>query len=327
MAQADEWRRIYEEYERDWSEWDALAKHVRTTVDDLLSKESIHAWVFARAKVAESFTRKVVVESKTPAEVGDCAGVRVVLPYESQIQEVERLLRERFTLIRREQKRDALAYNEVGYLGVHLDLRLRATDPEVERFGTRPFELQLRTIAQAAWAEVSHEQLYKPPADVPDELKRRIYRLVALVELFDNEVAAFTSEATSTPGYQEASALGQLERELRERFGVLSIGDRRISRELAAALVPLYGATSPETLYEDTLAAWVDEHESDLRVQLERGRQARHPLIGQPEVLIIFERLDNAPAALSEAWPESIPRALLLDFAEMWGTEIPAEVE
>ena len=36
----------------------------------------------------------------------------------------------------------------------------------------------------------------------PDELKRRIYRLVALVELFDNEVAAFLDQVHVLPGYK-----------------------------------------------------------------------------------------------------------------------------
>jgi ppGpp synthetase/RelA/SpoT-type nucleotidyltranferase len=327
MAPADRWQAIQEEYEREWEEWDALAQYVRTTLETALADGAIHGWVFARAKAPESYTRKLVIGGKEPDEIGDRAGVRVLLPYEADIDAVERLVRERFTLIRREQKRDALAYNEIGYLGVHLDVRLRDDDPQADRFAARPVEVQLRTLAQAAWAEVSHEQLYKPPADVPDELKRRIYRLVALVELFDSEVAAFVNDAAELPGYKEAVALTPLESELRRRFGVVAPADRRLSRELAAALVPLYEGVAPEQVYEQVLAPWLAGHEADVRAQLERGAQARHPLIQQPEVLLIFERLENAPSSLAGAWPESVPRALLVDLGQMWGVELPPEIE
>jgi hypothetical protein len=91
--------------------------------------------------------------------------------------------------------------------------------------------------------------------------------------------------------------------------------------------VPLYDGVVPEKVYDDVLAPWLAEHEADVRAQLERGSQARHPLIHQPEILLIFERLDTAPASLSTSWPETVPRALLVDLGRMWGVELAPETE
>lgn len=321
MQPADRWQEIYDSYAAEWETWDALATHVRGRLETTLQELQLHGWVFARAKDAESFTRKVIIGERDPESIGDRAGVRVVLAYESQCELVEDAIRREFTLISREEKRDALAYDQNGYLGVHLDIRLRDDDPQRSRFGERRVELQLRTIGQWAWAEVSHEQLYKPAVDVPEELKRRIYRLVSLVELFDNEVAGFVAEAQALPGYREAAVLPPLEAELRTRFGILASPDRRISRELAAALVPLYEPANAQQVYEEFLRPWIAEHEDDLRVQLERGQRERHPLIRQPEILLLFERIDRAPAALEEAWPDTLPRVLLTRLGQLWGRE------
>jgi ppGpp synthetase/RelA/SpoT-type nucleotidyltranferase len=321
MQPDDRWQEIYDSYAAEWDTWDALATHVRGRLETTLRELQLYGWVFARAKDAESFTRKVIIGERNPESIGDRAGVRVVLAYESQCKLVEDAVRREFTLISREQKRDALAYDQNGYLGVHLEIRLRDDDPQRPRFGERRVELQLRTIGQWAWAEVSHEQLYKPAIDVPEELKRRIYRLVSLVELFDNEVAGFVAEAQALPGYREAAVLPPLESELRTRFGVLASPDRRISRELAAALVPLYEPTNAQQVYEEILRPWIAEHEDDLRVQLERGERERHPLIRQPEILLLFERIDRAPAALEEAWPDTLPRVLLARLGQLWGRE------
>lgn len=322
MAPADRWQEIHDRYAAEWDEWNALAQYVHRRLEEALTDLQVHGWVFARAKDPESYVRKVIVRGEDPDEIGDRAGVRVVLAYQLDLDRVERFVREQFTLIRREQKLEALAYNEIGYLGVHLDVRLREEDPEQPRFGTRRAEVQLRTLSQWAWAEISHEQLYKPAVEVPDEFKRRIYRLVALVELFDNEVTAFVAEAQSLPGYRESVVLPPLERELRTRFGIVANPDRAISRELAAVLVPLYEGIEPEAVYDQVLNPWIADHEADLRVQLERGAHDRHPLIHQPEVLLIFERIDVASAVLAEVWPESIPRQLLIQLGRMWGREI-----
>ena len=48
-------------------------------------------------------------------------------------------------------------------------------------------EIQLRTLAQHIWAEVSHELQYKTKIDVPDNLIRPIYRASALLETVDLE--------------------------------------------------------------------------------------------------------------------------------------------
>jgi ppGpp synthetase/RelA/SpoT-type nucleotidyltranferase len=313
-------------YEDERPLYEELARHLSGLLREEMERLALHTTVTGRAKEISSFVTKALLKGYADPlnEIGDKAGVRVTVVYAEDVPIVEEAVRRLLHVVGREQKLDALAYNETGYLGVHLDTRLR--DEDVERLNVRlkglRAEVQIRTMVQSAWAEVSHEQLYKPAAEVPDELKRQIYRLVSVVELFDLEVARFLDEARRTPGYAEAEALRPLGEELLQRFDIRRRADRQLSLTLAASLVPLYGL-APDEVYPQVLADWISANEEALRVQFaEAAALALNPLIHQPEVFIIFERLSNDTRRLEEAWPERLPRAWLVDLAEAWGTPV-----
>lgn len=289
----------------------------------------IYAAVTGRVKEVDSFTVKALVghRYRDPLhEIGDKAGVRVVVPYLRDVEKIEQLVRKLFVVIKKEQKLDALGYNENGYLGLHLDVRLHDEQTAADaKFSGLRLEIQVRTIAQGAWAEVTHDHLYKPPADLPDDLKRRIYRLVGLVELFDSEVERFLEEAQATPGFNEAFVTGPLSGVLMQRFAVMQKPDRRLCLLLSAALVPLYGEEIDQIL--GRIEGWVDDHVDRLRQLFSQARVSSSPLMSQPEIFLILERLENDRAHLVEAWPAEVPFVWLEDAASAWGIRLTGEGE
>ncbi len=315
---------IYRAYADERPIYDRLVVVVAEKLRTAITTAGIVADVKGRSKDPQSFATKALTKGyANPLEqIGDKAGVRVTVIYSDDVARVETIVREQLHVIRCESKLDALAYNEFGYLGLHCDAQLEDDDEALAVDGElagRRVEVQIRTMVQSAWAEVSHEQLYKPPAEVPDELKRQIHRLVALVELFDGEVTRFRQEANSTPGYREAQALAPLQAELLERFDVRARPDRQLSLTMAAAVVPLYDV-APEALYDDRLHAWIDDNEEGLRLQFEEAQALpTNPLFLQPEAFLLFERLSNDQARLRNAWPEEVPPAWYTDLAAAWG--------
>jgi ppGpp synthetase/RelA/SpoT-type nucleotidyltranferase len=293
-------------------------------LEEAVAGAGIHATIGGRVKEVDSFAVKALVGHRYEdplREVGDKAGLRIVVPYLRDMEPVERLVRELFVVIKKEQKRDALAYNENGYLGLHLDIRLHQEQALVyPAFAGLRLEVQVRTIAQGAWAEVTHNNLYKPPADLPDDLKRRIYRLVSLVELFDNEVEGFLGEAADTPGFNEAFVIAPLGGILLRRFGVTRRPDRQLCLLLGAALVPLY--SEPPDQIVDRIEEWIDRRGDRLREVFTRPSANSSPLASQPEILLILERLENDRAHLVEAWPVEIPFEWLEQLAGAWGTRL-----
>ena len=58
---------------------------------------------------------------------------------------------------------------------------------EWEAFANIKAEIQVRTILQHAWAAIDHELTYKKTEEAPKNLRRRLFRLSALLELADDE--------------------------------------------------------------------------------------------------------------------------------------------
>lgn len=311
---------ISEAFEAERSLLQEFVDFATSELKNAITGAGIHADVSGRVKEVDSFAVKALVGHRYEnplREIVDKAGLRIVVPYLRDVEPVEQLVRELFVVIKTEQKRDALAYNEAGYLGLHLDIRLHDEQAiSYPDFAELRLELQVRTIAEGAWAEVTHNNLYKPPADLPDDLKRRIYRLVGLVELFDNEIERFLAEAEATPGFNEAFVTAPLSGVLLRRFGVTRKPDRQLCLLLGASLVPLYGQPTAQVV--DRVEEWIDSRVDQLRDLFQKARPSSSPLTFQPEVFLILERLENDRAHLIEAWPSEVPFEWVEQLAGAW---------
>jgi ppGpp synthetase/RelA/SpoT-type nucleotidyltranferase len=309
-------------YEKHVGDYEKLLLYLEAGLKEALLSRGISGEVKGRVKEPLSFVTKALIGNRYDnpiAEIVDKIGVRIILTYDCDLDAAEKAVASVTKIEKRESKLDALAYNENGYQGVHLDVAVEEAQATKIGVKERKAEVQIRTRAQAAWSEVSHEQLYKPAADVPDKLKRRIYRLVALVEVFDSEIAQFLNEASAAPGFQEASQLGSLHVQL-VRLGVRQVADRELTRLLAAAIIPLYEGMTDLTSH---LVKWIEAHEPALKVLIEEaekvGPGGMNPLVAQPEIVPILERLEYDSKTLQANWPEEIPYGWLTDLAERWG--------
>lgn len=289
-----------------------------------LAQQGIEVMVQWRAKTVSSFAKKAVrKECSDPlAEIGDKAGIRVIVHFEADISAVEATVGSFATVTKRESKRDALAYDALGYLGVHLDVEADSAgidDDRRDELVGLPVEVQIHTKAQSAWAVVSHELLYKSSAELSEDLRRGITRLVALVELFDGEIARLRTAIEADPDLQDLLALAPLDNK------IVEFTSRRPDRALSAIVVPplvrLYDVPAV-SVYEEHIAPFIEANESQIRdIYAEYAADTRaNPLLYQPEALLAFERLTMDPDRLREAWP--LARGLLDDLESVWGEEI-----
>lgn len=169
-----------------------------------LSSATVTSRVKGRKECIKKFSRKY--QSKLEKEkkeyeirdyVTDLIGVRIVCPYEKDIQEIGRILIENMCLIDSTDKSQLIekTENAFGYKGLHLDLKLdetREAMPEYSIYKDIIFEVQIRTIIQDAWSVLDHKIKYKK--SIPHELKRRINGLAALFETADREFYSIQEE-------------------------------------------------------------------------------------------------------------------------------------
>lgn len=319
-------------YEAERPRFEALAERIETALERDLGSTGVYSEVSSRAKEVRSFVKKALRDGYVDpiAEIGDKAGVRVIVPYLEDVARVETVVKALCFVDDREQKLEALAYDQLGYLGVHLDLRPRPDllagqpdlgpdSPELENLHA---ELQIHSKAQSAWAVVSHDLLYKPPVESPEEAKRAITRLVALVELFDGEVDRLQKLIASDPDYAEMTVAAELDDRLLH-FTPRS-PDRKLSLLSVPFLVHLYGCPPTEVV-----STHIDPYLKANRKKIQDIYEAyaddetANPLLTQPEAFLIFERLQNDRDRLKEAWPvDSLSLELLEGLALIVGIDL-----
>ncbi|GAK59642.1 hypothetical protein U27_06627 [Candidatus Vecturithrix granuli] len=173
-----------------------------------------------RAKTAESFLGKLERKSEKYQhpfqEITDLAGVRVITFYQDSVSQIVKIIRREFVVdeTRSLDKFDDLGAEEFGYQSVHLIVSLPESRTQLEewkRFAGLQAEIQIRSILQHAWANMSHKFDYKAVNQPPRELRRRLFRLSALLELADEEFKTLLDQTREiSQGYRHDVRRGQL---------------------------------------------------------------------------------------------------------------------
>ena len=175
-----------------------FAPHVEELLCQLLADRGIRVHsVDAGVKERSSLARKVGAHQPAYASLRDVTDVlraRIVTYFPDEVDRVGELIEDEFT-VDRENSRDPRATIEAdkfGYQSLHFVVTLspaRAALREWARLAGWPFEIQTRTIFQHAWAEIEHDRGFHTEIDVPRGIRRRWFRVAALLETADAEFA------------------------------------------------------------------------------------------------------------------------------------------
>ncbi|MCI2975531.1 MAG: hypothetical protein MP439_05585 [Ferrimicrobium sp.] len=316
---------LRERYQAEQPRYQALAASVVQQLHTATRQHGLPCSVEGRAKDTASFLKKALRKDYASPwdDIHDKAGVRVITLYQSHASEVEQIIRNLFHVRHYEDKRRDLPPDRLRYLGVHFEVSVpdEGNPPRsTEDAGELVCEIQLHTQAQNLWATVSHELLYKPVQEAPSEVARGVYRLMALLELFDGEVERGRDQIRRLPGYEEARMLTILE----QQFWTLVARptDVDLSKRIITVLLPLIGSDNASD-YKSTLDTFVETHREKLdEIFADYAEDDRNVLLSQPECLLVFERLTVDPFALVDVWQRHLPTDLLTSLSEVWGTPV-----
>ncbi len=178
-----------------------------------------------RVKTLESFKEKLVRPSKAAkysklSDVTDLCGVRVVLFDTDACSSFISLIKERFNVdeVNSMDKSLELEDDRFGYQSTHLVLELVSERESLFEFSdlmNLKAEVQVRTVLQHAWAALDHRLRYKSSIEAPRELRRKLFRISALLEAADEAFLEVSRSSESLQaGYQENVKQGTLSVEL-----------------------------------------------------------------------------------------------------------------
>jgi ppGpp synthetase/RelA/SpoT-type nucleotidyltranferase len=273
----------------------------------------------SRAKELPSLIKKLIRKPHYSYEtLPDKVGARCIIRYHGDLVRVVEVAQARFVCSEIESKADKLGVEKIGYLSIHIDVSLRGDDPLAATYAGMRAELQIRTLAQHLWSEMSHDSVYKNDeafSKQPDSLKRRVNLMAGIIEVADMEFNRLNGELKQRP---EVEVYQRLEAHFYKLTAHSS--DPALSLDVISLLLPLYQGASVSAIAE-RVDAYVAEHEPGLHdIYAEQEEHLTSELIFQPEALMIAEFLaHNEPTALRTLWSTKFPDSELEKLALAFG--------
>ncbi len=185
---------IMEEYRAAVPELERLKEAVLKTLRDALDRNGlIVTAVEGRVKTEESLAGKLELKGSkyaTLSDITDLVGARIITFYTDDVDRIASMAEQLFEIDWNNSvdKRKLHQLDSFGYNSLHYICRLPGFD--------FPFELQLRTTLQHAWAAINHDTGYKSGIEIPREYMRRMNRLAGILEMADDEFSRIRSEIT-----------------------------------------------------------------------------------------------------------------------------------
>jgi len=153
--------------------------------------------------VIESIKEKMVLrgirEENLAQDMQDIAGLRVMVQFVDDVEEVLDVLRKRHDM-RIIQERDYIKNRKAsGYRSYHVIIEYPVDT--INGSKTILAEIQIRTLSMNFWATIEHSLNYKYKGEFPDEIKKRLEITAKIAYQLDEEMGKIRDDI------QEAQAL------------------------------------------------------------------------------------------------------------------------
>ena len=160
-------------------------------------------FVTGRVKPIESIKEKMALrgikEENLAQDMQDIAGLRVMVQFVDDVEEVLDVLRKRHDM-RIIQERDYIKNRKAsGYRSYHVIIEYPVDT--INGSKTILAEIQIRTLSMNFWATIEHSLNYKYKGEVPDEIKKRLEITAKIAYQLDEEMGKIRDDI------QEAQAL------------------------------------------------------------------------------------------------------------------------
>ncbi|HGK7886475.1 GTP pyrophosphokinase [Streptococcus pyogenes] len=147
-------------------------------------------FVTGRVKSIESIKGKMilrgVIEENIAQDIQDIAGLRIMVQFVDDVEEVLTLLRQRqdMTIV---YERDYIRnMKSSGYRSYHVVVEYPVDTIEGQKKVLA--EIQIRTLAMNFWATIEHSLNYKYGGDFPEEIKKRLEVTAKIALELDEEM-------------------------------------------------------------------------------------------------------------------------------------------
>ncbi|MDR3263458.1 MAG: hypothetical protein LBT30_04030 [Clostridiales bacterium] len=185
--------KYYDDNKKSYS--DFLLRIKDMTENSLKSEKIEYAKIEHRIKDKDKFYEKCIKKEycDLKKQFTDFAGFRIITKSLKEVNDVCKFLESEFEIDfeNSEDKAKLLESNKVGYLSVHYIASFKKShlqSTENKEFADLKVEIQVRTLLQHAWSEMTHDTIYHKSTNIDIKLSRDVNLIAGLLEVADNKI-------------------------------------------------------------------------------------------------------------------------------------------
>ncbi|MFV8269507.1 hypothetical protein ACNQGP_06145 [Flavobacterium sp. GT2N3] len=325
----NEVQEIVDLWSLDKSNYEILGKIVYSFIQEKITDNEIIPEVHYRTKDLISIIKKVkkkkIEKEYSYNHLNDKLGIRIICKFQEEMEIIDKFIKENFIVVNTEYKHEQLDFNKLDYISNHYDSKINCLNEEFKShtdFEHLIFEIQVRTLNQHAWSNTSHSLSYKQEANMPLNLKRKVYRLLSLYELADDEFSSVNQALKDN----ENDLVYKLLRKLEGKFykHAKFDFDRDMSLKDIKVILNYHKDEGEKRNLIENIENFISDNEKKIIsiFNTYRGRFHEILLLTQPEIFIIWYMLRNTPFTIEDNWDNDFDIEDLNQIKTLWGNDL-----
>ena len=320
--------KIVESWENDEPRYRSLGEKLYAFIKPRITDYELFPEVSQRTKDLLSIVKKI--KKKNPEksysyeDLSDKLGVRIICSYQEDLIKVDTFLNQFFEIVKAEYKKDTLDFDKLDYTSNHYDVRMNPAKHVFEgqeQYLDMVFEVQVRTLNQHAWSNIAHSLAYKQEAGIEPIVKRRVYRLLSLYEIADDEFSSVNQKLAENPDNPAYQLLRKLEGKV-YKYAKVDF-DRATSLYNIKIILGFLNDAQQQELRRG-IDDFITENDEKLSAIFYENRFRFHEidLITQPEIFLVWYLLEHYQFVIKDNWADEFDCNELEQAAILWGTSI-----
>lgn len=303
---------IKQRWEQEIPLYEEIGKTISKQLKIELPRFEILPDVSYRTKELLSLIKKIDRKSKEKnyeyEDVKDLLGIRVICSFSSDLEIVDKFVTTHFNVIKAEYKKEELAFDKLDYTSNHYDVKINPEKINISNYAKIKdfvFELQVRSINQHAWSNTAHILTYKSEAEIPSALQRKVYRLLSLYEIADDEFSAVNKSLQDTQNNIVYKFIRKLEGKVYKY--VQADFDRVLSIYYFNKLLMDFDNVAQLNIL-DKVSEYVENNNEKLQRVFTENKIRFHNIIvlTQPEIFLIFYMLEKHESILEHIYANEL---------------------
>ncbi|NLN96299.1 MAG: hypothetical protein GX128_09045 [Bacteroidales bacterium] len=322
-------QKIVDLWNEEQPKYEELGKIVCAFIKDKITEYEILPEIQYRTKELLSIIKKVKKKQDHKEysyhHLKDKLGIRIICSFQEELEIIDKLLHDFFTIIEAEYKQEELDFDKLDYVSNHYDVQINLDVDEFGKYtnlGALIFEIQVRTLNQHAWSNMAHSLAYKQDKDLPPKLKRKVYRLLSLYELADDEFSSVNKALKEYKDNHSFTLLKKLEGKF-YKYAKIDF-DREITLYTIDILLSYYENEDSVNQIICKIGNFITNNEQKIKRIYDENRNRFYAILflTQPEIFIIWFMLQNNPFTLEDNWANDFEEEDLEQIKTLWGNDL-----